>query len=319
MLSAIHRLALLLNQYANLLLTAITTAYVWLTWRSVKALRQASFREREARHLQEIKDNVAQPILSWIEGTIGHRFTGGSPEILSVEGGFDAIPRQMSHTVDDPFTARRRLPTPGDLETPDPLATWDSTEIGRISRFLYHHAKRDHFPNELGAFDPFLEEVRNITAGLVSFANECSEGITSSEFPQAARFADEDSMPEVASPWQLVVECIRSFLQGKNHPDIREQHVPPFYSFHGTLNRLIVKSTQREKAERWLKPSSEEIRKRWEGSDLPKRVRNLLSTAESVRQSMQHILFTHSLDVDCELVSGKKPRRWQHATNGKKP
>lgn len=313
MLSAIHRLALLLNQYANLLLAVITTAYVWLTWRSVKALRQASFREREARHLQEIKDNVAQPILSWIEGTIGHRFTGGSPEILTAEGGFDAIPRQMSHTVDDPFTARHHLTTPGGLETPDPLTTWESTEAGRISKFLYHHAKRDHFPKELGTFDPFLEEVRNVAGDLVSFANECSKCVTSPEIPQAARFADENSMPEVASPWQLVAECIRSFLQGKNNPDIQEQHVPPFYSFHGTLNRLIVKSTQREKPQRWLKSSSEEMRKRWESSDLPKRVANLLSTAESVRQSMQHILFTHSLDVDCELVSGKKPHRWKRS------
>ena len=310
MLSAIHRLALLLNQYANLLLAVITAAYVWLTGRSVKALRQASFREREARHLQEIKDNVAQPILSWIEGTIGHRFVGGSPEILIVEGASDAIPRQISHTVDDPFTARRRLPTPRELEGPDPLATWESTEVGRISRFLYHHAKRDHFPKELGAFDPFLEEVRHLTADIISFANERSERITSSEIPWATRSADENSMSEVASPWQLTAECIRSFLQGKNDPDIREQHVPPFYSFYGTLNRLIVKSTQREKPERWLKHSSEEIRTRWHDSDLPKRVRRLLSTAEGVRQSMQHILFTHSLDVDCELVSGKKPRRW---------
>lgn len=294
---------------ATVVLVIVNIFYAVLVWKSLREAQRASLREREARHLQEIKDNVAQPILLWIEGTIGHRFTGGTPEILSAEGGIDAIPRQVSHTVDDPFTARRRLSVLTDPQAPDPLATWDSTDTGRISTFLYNHAKRDHFPEELGAFDSFLEEVRYLTADLVSFANECSKCIATPEIPYAARFADENSMSEFGSPWQLVVECVRSLMHRETRPYFFEQHAPPFHTFYGTQTRVIAKGTDLDKIKRWLDSGAGEIHNRWKASDLPKRVENLLSTAERVRQNMQHILFTHSLDVDCELVSGKKSGR----------
>lgn len=300
--------AALITALATIFLVLVNILYAVLVWTSLGEAQRASLREREARHLQEIKDSVAQPILSWIEGTIGHRFTGGTPEILSAEGGIDAIPRQVSHTVDDPFTARRRLPISTDLQAPDPLATWDSTDIGRISTFLYNHAKRDHFPEELGAFDSFLEEVRFLTADLVSFANECSNRIATPEMPYAARFADENSMSDFGSPWQLVVECIRALMHRETRPYFFEQHVPPFHTYYGTQTRVIAKGTDLDKIKRWLESGAGEIHKKWDASDLPKRVENLLSSAESVRQNMQHILFTHSLDVDCELVSGKRKR-----------
>ncbi len=56
-------------------------------------------------------------------------------------------PRHFSHTIDDPFTARRRLRVAAELEAqaPDPLASWTSTESGRVSRFLFDHAKEAHF------------------------------------------------------------------------------------------------------------------------------------------------------------------------------
>lgn len=303
------RLVDLLNRYANLLLAIITVAYVWLTWRNAEALREASLREREAQHLQEIKDNVAQPILSWIESTIGHRFTGGSPEILTVEGGFDTVPRQVTHTIDDPFAQMRRLDSTANPDVPDRLTTWTSLQAGRISTFLHNHTKRDHFPDEIRNFDNLLEEIRRLIRDLVSFANQCAKDVTGSEIPTAAHFNDENSMPEVVSPYQLVADCVRSFLEGKMKPDFRHQHIPPFYSFHGAQNNLIAKVTGLEKAERWLNFGSNEVRKRWEQSDLPTRVRHVLTKAEHVRQNMQHILFTHSLQ-DCELISPRKPSRW---------
>ncbi len=86
MLQRIHRIAFYLNQYANLLmvfatviLVSLTAIYVRLTSRTLTALKEASLREREALHFQEIKDNVIRPILSWISGTVFERFTGKGP------------------------------------------------------------------------------------------------------------------------------------------------------------------------------------------------------------------------------------------------
>ncbi len=92
----IPKLGHFLNDYANLLLVItnlvlviITAVYVWLTWHSLKALREGSLREREALHLQEIKDSVIQPIVEWIRGTVVGRFTNTSPALLGVWEGYD--------------------------------------------------------------------------------------------------------------------------------------------------------------------------------------------------------------------------------------
>ncbi len=42
-------------------------------------------------------------------------------ELIGVSGYYAEKPRQFCHTVDDPFSARRRLSTPGDLDVPDHL------------------------------------------------------------------------------------------------------------------------------------------------------------------------------------------------------
>lgn len=142
----ISKLVHFLNEYANLLLVianfvlvAVTAVYVWLTWHSLSALRETSLRDREALHLQEVKDHVIRPIVSWIRGTVFARYTGQSPELLGTSGGYGGITRQFCHTIDDPYTGRRCLSIPGATEGPDPLASWDSTESGRIHKFLYEH------------------------------------------------------------------------------------------------------------------------------------------------------------------------------------
>jgi hypothetical protein len=139
MLQKIHQIAFYLNQYANLLmvfatviLVSLTAVYVRLTSRTLTALKEASLREREALHFQEIKDNVIQPILSWISGTVFERFTGKGPHLLTISDGYDGKSRQFSSTVDDPFMARYSLTTPSDPDVPDPLTICDLIESGSI-------------------------------------------------------------------------------------------------------------------------------------------------------------------------------------------
>jgi len=311
----ISKLAHFLNDYANLLLVItnlllviITTVYVWLTWHSLKALREGSLREREALHLQEIKDNVIQPIVSWIRGTVAGRFTGTSPALLGVCGGYDGSRRKFCHTIDDPFTARRRLSVPADLDAPDPLASWTSTETGRVSQFLFDHAKEAHFPVELREFDRLLTEVRQLAGTFISVANECANDVATPEIPQAMCSADENSMPEWTNPHLLTTSCIEALLLQENRP--RTMPLRSGVGFHVLTtmrNEPIAKATEAEKLKHWSELGFEKVRRRWEGSNVSGKVATLLKDAETVSEGVAKLLFTHSLGVDCELVSGSKP------------
>jgi len=315
MATVIQRFALLLNQYANLLLVfanillvLLTAVYVWLTSRTLTALQQASLREREARHLQEIKDNVIQPIILWISRTLIERFTGKTPELLTISGGYDGKPRQFSNTLDYPFAARRRLDTPSDANAPDELTTWSSTESDRISIFLYNHTKHAHFPRELSEFDRLLEDVRQLTSALISFANESAKEIADPKIPQALCPGDENSMPEWTNPYLLVADCVHSILLGRKDPGIVVGSYPDFYVLATDRNQTVARTKDPDKLKHWCELGREHVRKRWQNDDLPNRVMNLLKTADGVRQNIEQFLFTHSLGVDCELVSGKKSR-----------
>lgn len=312
MLSTIQRFALFLAQYANLLLVLVTTVYVLLTWRNLRALRQASLREREARHLQEIKDYVIQPIVSWIRGTVFHRFRGNTPELLTLSGGYGGKPWELCHTVDDPFTAMRHLSTPSDPDVADPLSTWTSTESGRISKFLYDHAKRDHFRGELEQFDQLLEEVRQLTGTFVSFGNECAKKIGEKATIRSSQLDAAEANPEEIIPHQLVADCILSLLQTGQVPPIEVRDGGSdarLYQAYCASMKFAARGTQPDTLKHWCELGREEVRKGWQHGHLADEVRNVLRQAESVCGNIQGLLFTHSLGVDCELVSGRK--RWR--------
>jgi hypothetical protein len=258
MLQRIHQIAFYLNQYANLLmvfvtviLVSLTAVYVRLTSRTLTALKEASLREREALHFQEIKDNVIRPILSWIGGTVFERFTGKGPHLLTISGDYDGKSRQFSSTVDDPFMARHRLTTPSDPDVPDPLTMWDSTEGGRISAFLFDEAKRDHFSRELPEFDRVLEEVRQLTGAFILFANESAKDIASPDIPQALNPGDENVLPEWTNPHLLAMDCIHSFFQGKRDLPFALGTSPSFVVLTTPNNQPVAKATQPDKLKRW--------------------------------------------------------------------
>jgi hypothetical protein len=314
MLATIHWIAQFLNQYANLLmvvvtivLVALTGRYVVLTSHTLTALKDASLRDREAHHLREIKEEVIRPIVSWIRSTVVERFTGKTPELLMIWEGNDGKLQHVTHTVDDPFRPGRRLKTPSDPDVPDLLGTWTGTEFDRITAFLYGHSKQAHFPRELSAFDRLLEDVRQLTGAIISFANESAKEITDPDIPQALSSQAQNAMPEWTNPHVLAVECIQAILQGKNGPGFQLTRFPGFHQLTTTKQRGVGKAAQPEKLQRWSDLSLSRIRKRWEHSDLPERVRNLLKNAASVSQSIEQIRFTQSLGIDCELVSGKRP------------
>jgi hypothetical protein len=316
MLQGLHKLTDSLNQYANLLvavatisLAVLTGVYVRLTSQTLMALKETGLREREALHLQEIKDNVIQPIIFWISRTVFERFTGKGPQLLTISGGFNGKARQFISTVDDPFTGRHRLTTPFDPDVPDPLAIWDSTESDRISKVLFDEAKGNHFSRELAEFDRLLEEVRHLTGRFIVLANESAKDIACQDIPQSPAFGSENARTEWTDPHGLVMDCIHSFLQGKENLSCELGTLPGFVLLGTSNNVPIGRAIQPDKLKQWGDTSLKHMRKLLEHSDLAERVRNLLEHANSVRQSMEQLRFTHGLGVNCELVSGKKHRR----------
>jgi hypothetical protein len=294
-----------LNYYANLLLVLITAVYAWLTWRSLRALRESTLRDREARHLQDVKDQVLQPIVSWIDDSVLDRFTGRkSPQLLAISTGSDGK-RQICHTVQDPFIGRQRLRVPGDPDVLDPLATWDSTENGRISEFLYEHAKRNHFRRELSGFGQLLEDVRKITGTVVSLANRGAEDIVGSEIPQARNIDDENKLSEYTNPHLLAAACVESLLLGKSRPTTEIRSFPGFYILVDAHNASLAKAINADKLKLWCELAFEKVRGCRESIELSEAVRQLSMDASTVRQTVGQLMYTQTLGVDCELVSGK--------------
>jgi hypothetical protein len=310
MVVTIKGFGIFLNQYANLLLVLVTAAYVFLTWRTLKALRQASLREREARHLGEIKNRVIQPIIFWIKQTVLQRYTGKSPRLLYVTSGYGGNSWRISHTVDDPFTARSRLATSADSDVPDILRTWGSLEGVRVSRFLFDHAKQQHFPEELRGFDQLLQEARQLADAFISFTNECAQDMMNVAIPWAQCSEDANSMAEWVNLHSVVVECVQAILLGKKEVEMNAQSSQNFYVLMTAENQPMGRAAQREKLEKWLKLGFERVHERWELGDLAKRAENLLKDADSIGTSLEQLLFYEGLDVDCALVSGRKRRPW---------
>jgi hypothetical protein len=308
---ALRKIVQFLNAYANLLLVFITGVYVWLTWRSLEFLRESTLRDREAVHLQEIKESVIEPLTSWIGGTVLDRFKGGrSPQLLASASGYEGKQREIIHTLDDPFVPMRRLNVPGDPDVLDPLATWTSTKSGRISEFLYDHTKRAHFGNELREFDRLFEEVRQLTGTIVSFANQCAKGIGESEIPQACHSGDENTMSEWMNPHLLVAVSIESLLLGEAHPKTHLESSAETHLLLNNRNEAIARAMQPDKLNHWSELAFENVRRRWEENHLTKKVQHLLRRAAATRQTVGQLMFTQSLGVNCDLVSGRS-RRWR--------
>jgi len=304
-MEALKSVAHFLNFYANLFLVVITTIYVGLTWRTLKALREASLHEREALHLREIKDKVVEPIVSWIADTLVPRFSGGSPLILTVSTIANKS-RVVTHTVDDPFSARQRLKLASDDKSVDALNVWVSTETGRIAPLLFREAKANHFPKELSQFDALLEEVRDVTESLTKLANDCVGDLVTQKLPCAATYQAQNTMAEWASPADLAVVCVESLLQGKSNVAVEFQGAAQPRTLVDSRNAGLARSADEENVRHWAELGFEKTRRRWETMQLTARIASLLKHSVSVGRTVEELSFTQALGVECRLVSGPK-------------
>jgi hypothetical protein len=139
-----------LNRYANLLLAIITAVYVYLTWKTLKALERSSLRDREAKHLADIKAQVVTPILRWLDFGVVEKLRGrGDPLGIMSALGYEPSPH-----------APRQLYPPY-LQM-----------IEGFSPDLYEHAMQEHF-TQLHKYKAFREMIEQFFGTLAGFGNKC--------------------------------------------------------------------------------------------------------------------------------------------------
>jgi hypothetical protein len=110
-------------------------------------------------------------------------------------------------------------------------------------------------------------------------------------------------------PWLHVSECIHAFQLGKREPSLEIHTYSDWCNLETPGHQTVAKSRDPERLAQRCVAGVSEIRARWEASNLPEETNRLLRNADSVRRSLGQLLFTHSLGVNCDLVSGKKQNR----------
>jgi len=293
---SLRYLARALNNYANLLLAIFTASYVWLTWRTLKALQRASMREPELRNLDDIKRSVAHPLIEWLDSHALQGLTGSSPLIIVYNV---AVPRPNAAIGERVYDHQRRL-----------QCTLQNPEV--ISRDLFSHSRRAHFPAELAQFEAFLGRVRELSSDSLAFAKDCGDEIAS--LTKLPREPATDNVPEAADTDILVEICMRDTVLKKANPEI-EYDSPSLGVLHvgdGFVGRPIGKGPT-EPTKAWVENGVAHFRGRWEQSGLRERIDGLLEEAASVRVALQRIEFTQALPHDCEYVGGREPGIFKRA------
>jgi hypothetical protein len=297
---------------ATVVLVLVNILYTTLTWKSLEEAREASLRDRESRHLEKIKTDVIEPIILWTRTTISKMSKGMGGGPLRLFSGFAGEPWRIDAAIDDPFLAGR-LVIVADANVADTQATLEDAAFGRISRYLFDHTKRDHFPDVLIQFECFLEDVKLLTAAFVRFAQECAAKIADPAILPTVKTGQEDSMSEWANTHLLAAECIQSFLCGCE-PQISQPATLPEYPRLLTVNGKSVAKAQtdsREKLRLWADASVKKVRSQWSDSDLSVRTKKLSDRGSSMLQDIEKLRYTEGLGVDCELVSGPRKHWWQ--------
>ncbi|MFZ0963122.1 MAG: hypothetical protein WAO35_19840 [Terriglobia bacterium] len=276
-----------LNRYANLLLVVVTTVYVWLTWWSVKALKSASLREREVRHLEDIKRYVVSPLIEWIDSQAVRKLSGQLP-LIQVK------------TV-----AVQKASAPLGELTYDYPRELDSTlcEPKEISSGLYLHAKGIHFGTELCQFETLLETARHLVSDIVALAKACADRSSSSTSLQ--RVPVDGRVISAADSDAFVEICFRDILLGFPKPRIvfHSEDAGVLRVQDGISGQVLGKGPE-QAVRPWAEASVGRVQDEWARSGLQGRIGAFLNDASKVSRTLELVYLTHALPGDCQYVGG---------------
>jgi hypothetical protein len=278
-----------LNRYANLLLVLVTGAYVWLTWQNIRALQRASLRERELRHLDDIKQYVIRPLIDWIDSEAVRKLTGQNP-LIQVKS--RPVPNRTKALGEWSYDYPRQLEST--LEEPR-----------GISSSLLSHARKMHFHAQLTEFEAFRKTVAEVAFDCAALARGCADRSASST--SLRRAALEGREPESADSDTLVQICLRDIILGHPKPQVGFQSTDGgiLLVTDGYTGGAIARGPT-EGVRSWAESGVARIQDEWVRSGLQGKIEALLKAAANVRETLEATEFTYALREECEYVGGKK-------------
>jgi len=279
-----------LRDWSNLLVALATFLYVLLTWRMLRALRHESTREHRLRHLQDIKDQVAQPIGSWVDSTLITALRGG---LFLVSP--DRVPKQAKDNgTGEPITVHS-------YELVRCLALYQSG-----LSLLFLHAQQEHFPAELRLVGKLVSDTKGFLNDCLTFAKACAETTaTATALPRLSSAAAAGG--ESADSDFMIALSLQRLLAGKE-PGLFEQALPDGTIRLETNGGAQVGRGQRDLIRSWKDKALQTVREEWARSSLGTRVSELLAEALLVSTIMKKLELTYDLRGDCEYVGGEARR-----------
>jgi len=264
-----------LNRYANLVLAIITAVYVYLTWKTLKALERSNLREREAQHLADIKTQVVSPILLWLEFSVVETLRGRrDPVIIMTAIGHEPslrAPRQLYPAV---------------------------LQMNNFSKDLYEHAMREHFET-LHKYKAFREMVEQFFGAIAEFGNKCCADIQ--KLTSLPPFAGDRSK-SIVDCEGIVQFCLREIIGG-NEPNfyVAAEHTGSTIVTTAYSPEVIARGPDAD-IQQWLDSSKKLIEKSWNDARLRERIQRTLEDADKLRDTIRQIELTYALPRSCKYV-----------------
>lgn len=288
-----------LKDYANVLVALATLMYVVLTYRMLRALRRQSTRELRLRHLEDIKSQVVEPMLQWIESKAIPVLKGEQNLVFVTSA---PIQREKVALGEPVFDFRRELAVqinPGDARR----------------GHLFVHARDIHFRKELSAAEFLIAELDGFLSDCLAlaknWADEMASATTLVRGPASTQeFADSDYFAA------LSLKC----LAGQVSPQLRVNVPAPggLEIFDSYTSTQIARGPT-EVTRSWHENAWKVAREGWQGSGFARRLKELLTEAALVGELVSRLRLTYDLKGDCEYIGGRDPGRvkrlWQRLTH----
>jgi hypothetical protein len=263
----------------------INVVYVALTFMMLRATKRDSLREHRLRHLEDIKQLVARPLIDWLEDTSIPAVDGRQ---LPINVRDTPIPRSNAELGDVRVDYRRHL---------EP--TWHTPP--EMQGRLFKHARDVHFPMPLKAFEEFENRQKQFLAEMAALGRECANAIA--RMTKLTRRSG-NAGPNTADADNFVAGCFKDFLCELRPQTTRyEPSDQVFQIQHGYTGTLA--SGPRVEIEDWWKRADAEVVDRWAKTDMFRRARQLVAEAQVVREHLRELEYTYDLGKDCEYVGAK--------------